>query len=230
MPTKKSIKIISVGGSIIIPKTGFDIDFLKNFRQLILDAVKKGQKFILIIGGGATCRAYQDAAKQVVLMSSEELDLLGIKATVFNAEFVKFLFKGYAHPEVVVNPTKKIKTKSPVIIAAGWKPGCSTDTDAVLMANTYGAKELVNLSNIDYVYTSDPRLNPDAKKLESISWKELRKIIGDKWVPGANLPFDPIAARKAEKLKLTVKFAKGTDLAQVRRILSGEPHQGTVIA
>jgi uridylate kinase len=41
---KSKIKILSIGGSILIPKTGFNIDFLKKFRKLIIDEVKKGQK------------------------------------------------------------------------------------------------------------------------------------------------------------------------------------------
>ncbi len=75
---KKAIKIISVGGSIIIPKTGFDIPFLKKFRQLILRQIKKGERFILVIGGGAICRKYQDAAKQIVSLSDTDLDWIGI--------------------------------------------------------------------------------------------------------------------------------------------------------
>ena len=233
-------KILSVGGSIIIPKTGFDILFLKKFRALILERVKKGDRFILVIGGGATCQQYQDAARQVVALTDTDLDWIGIKSTVFNAEFVKYLFKGHVHPEVLTNPTKKLKDnlrprrtrrgREPIIIASGWKPGCSTDSDAVLLAKTYRAKELMNLSNIDYVYDSDPRANPRAQKIEKISWKEFRKIVGNKWLPGKNVPFDPVAAREAEKLKLTVKFVKGTNLREVKKGLTGAKFSGTVIA
>ena len=42
---------------------------------------------------------------------------------------------------------KKVKTNRPIIVAAGYKPGCSTDYDAVLLAKTYSAKELFNFSN-----------------------------------------------------------------------------------
>ena len=137
---KKHPKILSVGGSIIIPKTGFNVPFLKKFRKLILDEVKKGEKFILVIGGGGTCRQYQDAARKAVPLSSTDLDWIGIHTTVFNANFVRFLFKDHAYKEVIQNPTKKVKTNKSIIIAAGWKPGCSTDKDAVLLAKTYGAK------------------------------------------------------------------------------------------
>ena len=227
--SKSKYKILSVGGSIIIPPSGFDIPFLKKFRDLILSEVKKGQRFILVVGGGAICRQYQNAAKAVVPVTDMDLDWLGIKSTIFNAEFVKLLFKDSAYPEVVVNPTKKITTKKSIVIAAGWKPGCSTDKDAVLLAKTYGAKEIINLSNIDYVYDSDPRMNPKAKKLEQLTWKELRSIIGDRWTPGANVPFDPVAAREAEKLKLTVKCVKGTSLVSLVKVLDGSMLAGSII-
>lgn len=223
-------KILSVGGSIIIPPGGFDIAFLKKFRALILSRVKAGERFILVVGGGATCRAYQQAAKTVAGLSDYSLDWLGIKTTVVNAEFIRSIFGQAAHPEVITNPTKKIKTSKSIILAAGWKPGCSTDYDAALLAKTYGAREVINLSNVDYIYSSDPRQNPRAKKLAKISWLKFRQLVGSRWRPGANVPFDPTAARLAAKLKLTVKFVKGTALAQVARALAGQSFAGSVIA
>lgn len=223
-------KIISVGGSIIIPKTGFDVEFLKKFRELILAQLKKGERFILIIGGGFTCRQYQQAAQSVVPINKTDLDWIGIYTTRLNAEMVLRLFKGVAHPEVILNPNKKVPTKKNLIIAAGWQPGCSTDNDAVLLAKTYGVHEVFNLSNIEYVYDKDPNKFPDAKKIEEIDWKTFRKnVVGNKWEAGKNAPFDPTASRAAEKLKLTVKILCGTDLENVERATSGASFIGTVI-
>lgn len=227
---QNNFKIISVGGSIIIPKTGFDIPFLKKFRSLILSEIKKGSRFILVIGGGSTCRLYQDGARQVADLSDIDLDWIGIHSTVFNAHFVKMLFKDVAYSDVLTNPTKKFKTSKSLIIASGWKPGCSTDKDAVLLAKTYGAKEMINLSNIEYVYDKDPNKFKDAQKIERIDWKTFRKdIVGSTWDPGKSAPFDPIASKEAEKLKLMVKILKGTDLEEVKKVLSGKKFQGTTI-
>jgi uridylate kinase len=223
------VRIISVGGSIIVPKTGFDVEFLKKFRQLILEEVKKGNKFVLIIGGGAVCRQYQGVLKEIVEMSNLDLDTVGIAATVYNANFVRLLFKDYAYEKVIQNPNSKIKADKPIIVAAGWKPGCSTDMDAVLHAKARGAVELLNLSNIDFVYDKDPNTHPDAKKLENISWAEIRRIVGNKWVAGANAPFDPIASKMAQKLNLKVSIIRGTNLEQVRKALNNEKFIGTVI-
>lgn len=232
MVNKKNIgyKILSVGGSIIIPKTGFDISFLKKFRTLILSEVKKGNKFILVIGGGATCRNYQEALNKVVKTSDTDLDWLGIRTTWFNAEFVKMMFGDFAYLEVIKNPTLKIKTNKPIIIAGGWKPGCSTDKDAVLLAKNFGAKELINLSNIEYVFDKDPNKFSDAKKIEQTNWPDFRKNVVDyKWVPGKNVPFDPMASALAQKLKLEVSILQGTNLVEVKKAIQGKKFKGTVI-
>jgi uridylate kinase len=226
---KNKYKILSVGGSIVIPKAGFNIPFLKNFRAIVLNEVKRGQKFILVVGGGATCRVYQKALSEVVPGTSQDLDYLGIASTHFNAEFVRLLFGSVAYSEIIKNPTKKIKTSKAIIIAGGWKPGCSTDTDAVLLAKNFGADEIINLSNIDYVYDSDPHTNSRAKKFTQLSWKELRVIVGNTWNPGAHVPFDPLAAKLAQHLRLRVRFVLGTNLKQVRQVLQGKKHEGTLI-
>ena len=87
----------------------------------------------------------------------------------------------------------------------------------------------MNLSNIEKVYTDDPRKNPDAKPLDSISWADFRKMVGDEWVPGKNCPFDPIASKKAEALGLTVICASGHDIKNIRAILDGNNYTGTTI-
>ena len=227
---KKAIKIISVGGSIIIPKTGFDIPFLKKFRQLILRQIKKGERFILVIGGGAICRKYQDAAKQIVSLSNADLDWIGIHTTIYNAQFVRYLFKDVAYKDIITDPRKKVRTRKPLIIAAGWKPGFSTDRDAVLLAKTYGAKELFNLSNISYVYDKDPNVYPEAKKLTYIDWQTLRdEIVGHTWKPGKSAPFDPIASKDAQKFGMKVGILNGTNLVEVQKAIEGKTFKGTIV-
>jgi len=225
----EKIKIISVGGSIIIPKTGFDIEFLKQFRQLILEEVEKGYKFILVIGGGATCRTYQAAASEITKMTSEDLDWLGIYTTYYNAEFVRLLFGKDAYSEIIKNPTKKIKTDKAIVLAGGWEPGCSTDRDAVLLAKNFKVKEIINLSNFDFVYSADPKKDASAKPFKKLSWTEMRKIVGDIWNPGANAPFDPLAVKEAQALGLKVTFVQGTKLAEVRKAIEGDEIDGTVV-
>jgi uridylate kinase len=228
---KNETIIISLGGSLIVPEE-VDVEFLKKFRQLIIKHIKKGKMFVIIAGGGKTARKYINAAGQITKLTSEDLDWMGIHSTRLNAQLIKIIFKEYAKINIIKNPTDKLKIsrKERVIVASGWKPGCSTDYDAILLAKNLGVKKMINLSNIDYVYDRDPRKFKDAKFIKEINWKDFRKIVGDRWDPGLNAPFDPIASKEAQKLNMQVIITNGKDLANLDKILSGKKgFKGTVI-
>jgi len=221
--------ILSVGGSIIIPKDGFDTPFLKQFCRMIRAQVEKGQTFILVIGGGKTARDYQQGLQSIVRAPDADRDWIGIYSTVLNAEFVRLLFKDIAYDTVIQDPTVSVSTTKPLIIAAGWKPGWSTDNVAVLLAKTYGVTHIMNLSNIAYAYTKDPNMYKDAQKLTHTTWKEFRNIVGNTWDPGKSAPFDPIASKTAQEAGIAVSILDGKNLANVKKAIEGKPFDGTRI-
>ena len=224
----KKLTVISLGGSLIFPEE-IDVRFLKKFKKLIVEQIAKGHNFILITGGGKICRKYQQALKAISPVSGDELDWMGIFTTQTNSNLLRLMFGNLAHKKIVGDPEKRITYNSPVLTAAGWLPGHSTDMDAVQLAKTYGADTIVNLSNIDFLYSKDPRKFKDAKKIEKISWDGLLKITGRKWKPGLNAPFDPIAALLAKKLKLKAIIADGKNLKNLQNILENKKFIGTTI-
>jgi len=223
------IYIVSLGGSLIAPAQGVDSQYLKKFRQFILARIKIGDKFFLVAGGGSTCRNYQRAAIKVAKITLEDLDWLGIHSSRLNGQLLRAIFFEVASPEIIINPTKKIKTAEPLVIAAAWKPGWSTDYIAVQLAKKYNIKNIINLSNIDFVYDKDPKKCTSAKKIKSISWPDFRKIVGYAWTPGLSAPFDPVASALAEKLKLKVVIMNGRKLKNLHQYFSGGRFNGTVI-
>ncbi len=88
---------------------------------------------------------------------------------------------------------------------------------------------MVNLSNTDYVYTDNPHTNPDAVKIEDITWADFRQIIPEEWAPGLSAPFDPVAAKVAEHDNIEVAQINGLKLAHLRDYLAGRPFVGTRI-
>lgn len=221
--------VISLGGSLIIPEE-LDVDFLKAFRDLILSHVAQGKKFIIITGGGKICRKYQDTAKKIKETSSDDLDWLGIYATRFNAEFLKILFGDLAENQIILDPTLQVVFDKSIVVGGGWKPGWSTDYDAVLLGKQLGAKKIINLSNTDYVYDKDPKKYSDAKKIDKISWAEYRALIPKEWNPGLNSPFDPIASEMAEKEGIQVMIMNGKPIDNLAKCLNGEAFNGTIIS
>jgi len=226
------VTVISLGGSIVAPDKA-DEAFLKNFVLLIRKFLEKDDKrrFILIVGGGGPARAWQSAYRSICEEpSNEQADWIGIMATRLNAQLVKAAMGEWCVQEVVTDPTRVEPLIGRVLVASGWKPGFSTDYDAVLLAERFRADSVINLSNIAQVYTDDPAKNPDAKPIDTISWAEFCKLVGDEWVPGKNVPFDPVASRHASKLGLKVICASGRDLDNLKKLLSGQPFLGTVIS
>ncbi|MFZ2500769.1 MAG: UMP kinase [Minisyncoccia bacterium] len=221
--------VVSVGGSLIVPD-GIDTDFLLRFKELVLERVQRGFTFSIIAGGGKTARRYQEAANAVTPLSRQDLDWIGIHATRLNAQLLRNIFVGYANPHIIKNPTIDIEDDEPIIIAGGWKPGCSTDYDAVLIAKNLGATRMVNLTNIDYVYDSDPKKNPKAQKIDKISWPAFRKLIPTEWDPGLSSPFDPVAAKEAEAIGLEVAIINGSKLEEFSLYLDNKPFVGTIIS
>jgi uridylate kinase len=227
---KRERIVVSVGGSLLVPDT-IDTEFISRFCSLIQKKVSEGFSFYIIAGGGKLARQYRDAARIAQSnASSESLDWVGISATRANAEVLRAVLGGENIPPVVLDTRKRPSKKSSLYIAGGVRPGNSSDWAAVMAAHAFGAKKLVNLSNIDYVYTADPRTNPDAKKIERISWKEFRSLIPSEWDPGLSSPFDPVAAREAERMKLEVAVINGANLAAFEDYINGTPFSGTTIA
>jgi len=226
--------IFSVGGSLIVPNGGIDAAFLKQFNTFIRNKIKSaGMRFFLVAGGGATCRHYQKAAEEVVSKSltDNDLDWLGIHSSRLNAHLLRTIFRDIAYERMVKHYDlidKKV-VDYPVVVAAGWQPGWSTDFCAVMLAEDYGLKTLVNLTNTDMVYDKDPKKYPDAKPIRRMSWDEVIGIVGKKWKPGLNTPFDPIAAQEAKKIGLKVVNCDGRDLDNLDNLLQGKKFVGTVI-
>lgn len=223
--------VMSVGGSLIVPDQ-IDTAFLSSLKELIeFETSQQGRRFIIITGGGKIARRYADAAKQVSELDNEDLDWLGIHATRLNGHLLRTIFKDIAHPVMITNPDDILDAPSSakLIVAAGYRPGASTDLRAIQIAHRVHAKKVINLSNIEYVYTADPRTNPDAVKIEDITWEEFRKLIPEKWDPGLSSPFDPIAAKEAQAQDIEVACIDGGNIESLRNYINGQHFTGTKI-
>jgi len=225
--------VMSVGGSLIVPQKGIDTEFLQKLNQFIRDQIAKNstRQFFLSVGGGTTARNYRDAGEKAVghTLTRDDLDWLGIHATRLNAQLARTIFQDIAHPYIIKKYEIIRKVTEPIVVAAGWKPGWSTDYCAILLCEDYDARTVINLSNIDQVYDKDPKQFEDAKPIEKMTWEEFRKLVGDDWVPGMHAPFDPIAAKKAQEIGVKVVVLNGNNFDNLEKYFKGEKFLGTTI-
>jgi uridylate kinase len=240
-----SVQVISLGGSIIAPDK-VDVAFLRSFRKAVLEYLEQDpeRRLILVCGGGGPAREYQGAYRAVLSgaaegepaggagadeAEAEAQDWIGVAATRLNAELVRFLFQPHCPQPVVQDPTAVPVFTGRVLVAGGWKPGFSSDYDAVLLARRFQADSLVNLSNVAAIYSADPKLDPSARPLPRLRWAELAAMVGTKWVPGRNVPFDPVATAEAARAGLRVVVAAGRNIENFKKILAGQEFEGTVV-
>jgi uridylate kinase len=235
--------IIKIGGSIVNPTGKYDNKLIDEFIRFVKG---KKEEFIFVVGGGKFCRKIQKAAKPILfraLRNKEEVsygnDWLGISVTHINAHYVLERFKKKlgkkVHPELLLDPTRKVDSSARIFFAGGWKPGNSTDTDIMHFAQTFGAKSIYKVSNIAFVKNINPitlmrmknkKALGDAKDLHSMTWRQMHTLIGDKWMPGLNTPFDGKAVKMG--LGSGVKLHICNNAAFLHYAKTGQ-FQGTVI-
>lgn len=221
--------IISLGGSLISTSDGIQVDFLRKFREAIINQIAVGKKFVIITGGGNMARESIKSASEVVQLNNDQKDMIGIAATRLNACIVRNVFLEFACDKLIHNPTDKIEFNKPVMMSGGWKPGHSTDYVAAYFAERFNIETILNLSNIDYVYTSDPRVDKEAKIIKQTSWADFQELVGTTWEPGLNAPFDPIASMKCGENSTRVVICHGKKISNWEKIFNNEEFEGTVI-
>lgn len=228
--TDNQWNIIRLGGSILVPDFA-DGELLKEFKNIILKQVQEGKKFLIIVGGGHVARKYQEALVVSGITEAEPSHWIGIYTIRLNAQLLRLAFEDYAHPQVFNKPEDlPAEILESVVIGAAEDPGHSSNYDAAVFAQKVGAQKIINLSNIDYVYNRDPRLNPDAVQYPEVGWKEYMTFIPQEHEPGGNSPFDIVASRYAHEHDMEVIFMKGNPINNLKKYLETGEVEGSVIS
>lgn len=219
---------ISVGGSVINPGT-IDVEFIKQFTSLITEHVTNHQrKFVLVTGGGFVARQYIEALPPN--LTEGEKDSVGIMATWLNARLLALYMKHLTAPVLPRTLDEIIQqfASHPVVILGGLLPAVKTDEDAAIVGDFLGASRLINVTNVDGVYDSDPRVNPNAKKYERLTYQQFRDVVQDLSTrAGASAPFTLIAMEIARRSHMKI-YVVPKDIEAIDKAIKGET-VGTVI-
>lgn len=207
-----------------------DVTFLREITKIIKESK---HEFGILCGGGIVARAYANAARELGA-SEYDSDNIAIISTKQNAAIlVAALLNGGVEVEnkVFDNFDDAKRTGKKVVVMGGTIPGITTDTDAVLLAESMGAKRLLNLSNVDAIYDSDPRKNPKAKRFSKMTYEELISLAtaSDKRMAGTNFVFDLLACKLIARSKIETHFVAGKDLNGIKAAIEGKTHEGTVV-
>jgi len=226
---KQKTIVIDLGGSIVHPE-GIDIAYVKKFSKFIRAEIKKGRRFLIVIGGGKLARVFIKSAEKIAPITDNEKDWLGIYATRLNGQLLRAVFEDIVDPIVIHRRHKLQSIRYPLTIASGWEPGWSTDFVSMALASDLGIQDVIVAGSPDHVYDKDFNKYKNAKPFTQMSWQQYRGLIPKEWKPGFSSPVDPIAASHAEENELTGIVIDGRDLKNFGNLLAGKDFRGTVIS
>jgi uridylate kinase len=227
---------ISLGGSLLTgkskdPNITINPENYQRYAEIIKKLHKDGHKLMVVCGGGKPARYFIDAAKKLDATRDIQ-DYLGVKSTHLNALLFMAALGPIADQKRIYQRGSDIKhaPKDKVLVGGGFKPKSSTDYRAVIFAQHMKADMIINATDIDGVYTKNPKIHKDAEKLPSLTCTTLEEIIkrNTRQAPGEYGLFDLKAVRLAKKLDIPIIIIDGTDPEEILRAVAGT-HNGSTI-
>lgn len=227
MPQEKIA--ISIGGSILVPDND-DMSFIKQLASTLLELVPN-YKFLVVCGGGKIARYYITIGRSLGADESS-LDELGIEVTRLNARLLITALgdKAYYKPAESLDEARLAFNSNSIVVMGGTHPGHTTDAVAAMGAERIKANRLINATSVDGVYTEDPKVNPQAKRIDKMSYKELLdKVLYSRVEAGSNFIFDPLGAKLIGRSKIPTAVVNGRDIQQLSNAIRGQPFTGTLV-
>ena len=213
--------VIKLGGFAFSGQNRYPLveEYVKLFKDIV------GQyHFLIVAGGGPTARYYIKAAREMGVPESL-CDQLGILVSRLNARLLVDGLGEYAFPEVptTIDELKHFFASGRIVAMGGLTPGHSTNAVAAISAETIRADLLINATDVDGVYTSDPNKNKNAKQLKKVRVTKLMKILskGD-ITAGAYDLMDPLALRIIQRSKIPTVILNGKTPRNVLKALENE--------
>ncbi len=219
---------ISLGGSLLTKS--MEAQSYRRYADAARRIWEAGHELVVTCGGGRPARQYITIAKE--LGGPRDLqDNLGILATHVNALLLIAALGDAADPRIHRRASEvRAHLGDRILVGGGHRPGSSTDYRAALFAEAMDADLIINATDVPGVYDKNPKTHPDAKKLDTLTYKELEKIIvaNTRQAPGEYGLFDLKAIRLAARLGIPLVFVDGTDPEEIVRAVSGTHHGTTV--
>ncbi|MBD3280033.1 hypothetical protein GF389_00730 [Candidatus Dojkabacteria bacterium] len=232
--------VVKLGGSMISKSEDkmVDFEYLAKFKAVVEEAISNDVKLFVVLGGGYLMRKYRDLAKVGGIKEDMQLHWIGTTVNVLHAEIVRAYMHELCNERIAAYEDyydeKKMAFEEGknVIVGGGESAGHSGDVDALLAAKKLGVDTIISLKDVDGVYTADPDKDPDATRLDKVSWDEYFEIIGGKTKhePGGNYPVDPVASKKAQEAGKKFIVMAGEDLESFKNALLGKEYVGTLVS
>jgi len=214
--------VVKLGGALFRREP--NVAALKDMGKVLSGFVREGNQLVLVAGGGENARTYIGAARKLGAEEST-CDLLGIQITRANAELLRLAMGSIASSKIptTLSDLPHCVGSGKAVVMGGLHPGQSTNAVAALAAEITRAEILVNGTDVDGVYSEDPKQNPKAKLIRSVN---VDKLLG--WAMGGEVfagryeLLDPLAIKIMQRAKMPTRFVSLADPGNILAALQGK--------
>jgi uridylate kinase len=190
----------------------------------VLKELSKRNRLVVVTGGGSIARRYIAVARE--LGASEFVsDQIGIHVSRLNARLLASGLGESAFPKIPESLDSMVESigSELIVVMGGLQPGQSTNAVAALAAEAMGADLLVNATDVDGVYTADPRKDPNAKKLDEVTPEKLMVILSAEGIRAGEYDLmDPPAIRIIQRSRLPAVIVDGRSPLNIEKALHGK--------
>lgn len=213
--------VVKLGGFAFpeIPNRKLLHDYAESFAKLA-----RKHHLVIVTGGGALARRYITTARE--LGGSESFcDQIGIYVSRLNSRLLIAALGLIAYPEVPtsVEELRRYYAHGRIVAMGGLQPGHSTNAVAAIAAETVHADLLLNLTDVEGVYSSDPKSDASARKLDQVTPKELSQLLSKQALGAGEYDLmDSVAVRIIERSRLKAMIVDGRDPKNLERAFAGK--------
>jgi len=214
--------VVRIGGSVVASPPNPQL--IREYVDVINRLKTQGHELVIVVGGGAPARQYIQLAKDVGLTENEQ-DEVAITVSRLFAQLLAMKLGGSGWKNVPTSPevARELLSERGVVVMGGLKPGMTTDTVAAIVASEVGAGLIVKATDQDGVFTKDPRIHADARKIDALTFNELDRLMEqDRHKAGIHQIIDPEAIRLLKARRVKTVVVNGADPENLLSVLEGK--------
>ena len=201
--------VVRVGGSVVASPPNSVL--ISRYADLLRDLKKQGHEVVAVVGGGALARDLIRVAGDLGLNEANRDWVAIFVSRLFAQLFVMRLGEdGCGTVPVSLDEAVSCLKRGKIVVMGGLKPGMTTDAVAAMMGERIGADLLVKASDVDGIFTKDPKKHPNAKKIDELGFDDLSRLFEEnRHKAGIHQILDPEAVKILEKSRMRMVVVNG---------------------
>jgi uridylate kinase len=213
--------VVRIGGSVV--GSPLNAELIGKYVDLLKELKNSGNEIIAVVGGGSLARDFIRVAADLGLEEAQR-DWAAIYVSRLFAQLFLLQFgeAGCKNVPVSLDAAEACLLDEKIAVMGGLYPGMTTDAVAALIGEKIHADLLIKGSNVDGIYTKDPKKYSDAEKLDKIKFDDLGEIFETNiHKAGINQIIDPEAVKILQRCKLRTIVVDGYETKNLLDAVDG---------